>query len=658
VKRLFASMLALSSWWLAAPVWSAPPSDQLLPAATKGYVSVPNVDDFRERWSRSQMGKLAADPIMEPFVKDLQRQIREKYIKNRFNIAVTWDELAEACGGELTLASIQPDDSEQGQAHASVLIVDVTGRQAAAERILDEAARQLVAKGGQRRVASAAGHEIIIFDLPRQRGEALADQVMHFLVDDVLVLANHETICADILRRHVSGVREDSLADSVAYRRVMDRVQSEAGSMAPQVKWFIEPFGYAEVVRAARGGPRKRRKDMLAIFKAQGFDAIEGVGGWVHWMTDEHEMMHRTFVFAPGQPGSESRFQLAARMLDFPNREQWSWPDWIPRDLASATAFQVKSQEAFEYSSTLVNAIVDDDNFFEDLLASIRDDPAAPQIDVRNDFVAHLGDKVTVIFDHTFPITPQCERMLVAITVKDEAALRLTLHKAFVSYPDARRLVVEGHTVWEYLEPDDTATSDLDLSIDGIDAIGAAPAADDEDDILRNSALTVANGQFMVATHVDLLRKIFAERSSDDRLALSQDVQLITTHLDRLGAGNDALRSFSRTDETTRPTYELIRQGKMPESESMLGRILNRLLGPDEQDVLREQTIDGSQLPDFQAVRRYLGPAGLFTRTETDGWYCTGLLLNKQAFYVDGGDTTAATELNADPKATPTDSSP
>ena len=69
----------------------------------------------------------------------------------------------------------------------------------------------------------------------------------------------------------------------------------------------------------------------------------------------------------------------------------------------------------------------------------------------------------------------------------------------------------------------------------------------------------------------------------------------------------------------------------MPESESILGRILNRLLGPDDEDILREQTIDGAGLPEFQAVRRYLGPAGAFGRTESDGWFAAGLILNKQS---------------------------
>ena len=57
--------------------------------------------------------------------------------------------------------------------------------------------------------------------------------------------------------------------------------------------------------------------------------------------------------------------------------------------------------------------------------------------------------------------------------------------------------------------------------------------------------------------------------------------------------------------------------------------MLNQMLGPEEEGVLREQQIDGSELPDFQVVRRYLGPAGMFVRTEKDGWLMTGIMLPK-----------------------------
>ena len=48
---------------------------------------------------------------------------------------------------------------------------------------------------------------------------------------------------------------------------------------------------------------------------------------------------------------------------------------------------------------------------------------------------------------------------------------------------------------------------------------------------------------------------------------------------------------------------------------------------------LREQQIDGTELPDYDAVRRYLGPAGFYIRTLEDGWMATGALLSKQASF-------------------------
>jgi hypothetical protein len=69
----------------------------------------------------------------------------------------------------------------------------------------------------------------------------------------------------------------------------------------------------------------------------------------------------------------------------------------------------------------------------------------------------------------------------------------------------------------------------------------------------------------------------------------------------------------------------------MPEAESMLGRVLNRLFGEEDEDLLREQRIDGRQMPDFEMVRRYLGPGGLTVRSDADGWFAVGFMVSKEA---------------------------
>ncbi len=645
--RVF-SIAVLASLLVNHTVLAAPPADQLLPTTTKGFLSVPDVEDLETRWQQTQLGKLAADPVMKPFSEDLERQIQDKLVNSRFNITVSWDELAAACGGELCLAAIQPNDDPQ--LHAAVMIIDAQGRRAEANAFVDNISNQLREKGATRTVEKIGAHELVIHELPRERGQVEPDLVYRFMIDDALVIADDEDVIRDLLNRLLSGNADESLSTVTAYREVMKRVADDAGTQAPQVRWFIDPFDYALVMRVANDRPRKRRKDMLAIFRSQGFDAIQSVGGYIHFATGKHEIMHRTMIYAPAVDSTPTRYRLAARMLNFPNDKTWNWHRWIPRELASATNFRWKTQDAFGYSKTLVDAIAGNEGFFDDLLNSIKNDPNGPQIDVRRAFVKHLGDNVTVLSDYVYPITPKSERMLVAIAVGDEAAVRKTVQKALAKDPDARRIDVGQYTIWEILEEEETGP-DLDFELDGIDPIGSAPieedAPEEDEKILRNSAIMVAHGHVMVATHVDFLRRIVENRAEVDQLKKCEDFHLIEKHLREIGADADCVRFFTRTDEAYRPSYELIRQGRMPESESMLGKLLNRWLGPEDEGLLREQQIDGSQLPEYQAVRRYLGPSGSFMRTEKDGWFSCGCLLNKQAAFADGVGSPAIT-ANAD----------
>jgi hypothetical protein len=119
-----------------------------------------------------------------------------------------------------------------------------------------------------------------------------------------------------------------------------------------------------------------------------------------------------------------------------------------------------------------------------------------------------------------------------------------------------------------------------------------------------------------------------------ERLASSLDYQQVMGVLQRLAPGEYCALHFGRSDEEMRPTFELVRQGKMPESKTMFGKFLNNLLTTEKErddGELREQRIDGSSLPSFEAVRRYFGPHGRITRSDPDGWLITGVVLNKEA---------------------------
>ena len=126
---------------------------------------------------------------------------------------------------------------------------------------------------------------------------------------------------------------------------------------------------------------------------------------------------------------------------------------------------------------------------------------------------------------------------------------------------------------------------------------------------------------------------MLAAKAKGEQLTDAADFREVEVTLNQLLPGPVAARCFRRTDEAYRPTYELLRQGKMPESETLLGRLLNRLLTTpedEEEGVLRKQQIDGRQLPPFEMVRRYFSPAGIVVRSLDDGWFVVGATLTKQ----------------------------
>jgi hypothetical protein len=135
-----------------------------------------------------------------------------------------------------------------------------------------------------------------------------------------------------------------------------------------------------------------------------------------------------------------------------------------------------------------------------------------------------------------------------------------------------------------------------------------------------------------MASDIDYLARVLEGFPEDERLANSPEYRKVAEAMDYLSPGERSGWSFGRTDDELRPNFELLRQGKMPQAKTMLGKFLNNLLLTEderEDGTIRKQQIDGSNLPDFESVKHYLGPAGRVLRSEKDGWFVTVAVLNK-----------------------------
>ena len=614
------------------PAWSVVPSQQLMPETAKGYVSIPDYYRLEADFSKTQIGQLLADPVMQPFSDDLRRQLKEKWSEAHEPLGLSWEDMQDVPGGEVALARIQPS---AGNA-AVAMIVDVTGKLDEANKLLSKVALKMRARSATSETIQIDGVDLTVYTDTRAKNK----QAVFFVhpTHHQLVAADDLQIAKGILKRF-AGDAKDSLASVNAYQVAMQRTSKEQGDLVPHVRWFVEPFGFVEATRDANPNFRpKKSKDLLTILRNQGFTAVQGVGGLVTFSDSAHDILHRTMVYAPAverAPGDKNRdkFDLAMRMLNFPNSDAavHQPPTWIPRDLAAFVSLNIDLINGFEYSETLVDEWAGDP-VFNDIMDSLKNDPSGPQIDVREEVVAHLGEHVIVISDYHLPIETDSERMLIAVELTDAGPVRRAVDKTMENDPNAIKITIGEWDVWEIA---DEEIVEPELEID----LGFEEFEFEEDDekepSLPTSAVTVAYDHLIISSHREFIEKVLNEAEQRQTLSGSIDYQTVQAALTKLGATAGCVQTFSRTDEEFRGTYELLKQGKMPESKTLMGHLLNGMFDEDPDDEkLRQQKLDGTKLPEYQMVRRYLGPAGIFVVSHEDGWLATGCFLSKETLQV------------------------
>ncbi|RCS41188.1 hypothetical protein DTL42_21700 [Bremerella cremea] len=617
---------------------AAPPAASILPHTTKSYVSIPNYDQAAANFDETQIGKLMADPVMQPFTDDLKDQIKQKLIAGGVKLGITLEDLKDVYAGEICFATNQPSGEKTD---GVVLTVDVTGKKANVDALLAKITQNQIANGAKESKINLMGTQVTKFVLPKEAGE-IGPQEAYYVVHQDLLIATDSLPTLNYILPAMAAAKADNLASLEAFQAVLKRAATGRMADGYDFEWFVEPFGYAEVVRSQQGGRKKRGTDMLHLLRNQGFDAVKGLGGYVNFVVNKAnlkaEMVHSTFIYAPQDPGAEGgdRFRLGARVLEFPNDKSFQTYNWVPAKLATFLDFRWNIQAAFKYSETIVNEYADDE-IFDELIDSLKTDPAGPRVDVVTQIVNHLDNKVCMLVDVKQPITPQSEQRLVAVHLLNAAPVKAAVTQIMEQDPNAEKHSVgDKYEIWEIHEEEEEIPT-LVISGPGFpDAmvVNHQFNANQVGPKVPNASVAVMDDWLFFANNKEVIRKAIETRLAGpnaELLANTPDYLAIEAALAEIGSGADSFRHFVRTDEAARVTYELMQQGKMPESESALGKVINQLwsLGQEDETATRKQEIDASKLPPFAQVEGYLGPSGSYARTENNGWYISGLMLKK-----------------------------
>lgn len=616
------------------------PAIELLPDSVAGMVRIPNLPRFCEAWEKTSLGKLVEDEAMQPFI-EAQRKRAKNYLEAFDNkVGVRPEDLYNIASGELVVSWL-PFANDKRRPFALCVIADVRGRAEQAEVAIEKLDKDLKVAGWIRKDIEHQGQTVRIYNTEPKPGQLKVEQIVISLDKTRLLAADRDLVVTDLLDT-IAGDADGSPIFKVeefqtilkkSSQAILEPVKKGGGTIA--IEWFARPFQMARIIKESLDVDRGNQVDIVKLLENQGFDAVKAAGGILALAGDKYQMLHRGSILAPPVTDKPSKYKLAARMLQFENAPLAPIPAWVHSDSASFSRINLRFEEIFWASETLLNEAFGDE-IFQDIIEGIKEDEDGPQIDIAKNVLPNLDDQLILITDNTLPSELNSERMLIAIRVSDSKAIGTAISKAMEVEPDASIMdAVPGVDIWRVQrggdddDLDEDLFGDLDIGL-GEDEIEESPP------LLDHWAIAMidkgANSEFpylMFSNDPDMLVAAATRIRSGTITGLSDEpeIKAIVAALKELGCKTPAMERVVRTKLSFRAKYNLLREGKLKDSDSVLSSFYRRFL--EDQEAETDESINATDLPPLSVIEKYLPSGGGFSETTEDGWSLTGFLLNQ-----------------------------
>ncbi len=633
---------------LSATAFAQTSNDALFPDATQGYFEVTSVDAFKAQWQKTRLGALLKDPIMDSAREEVKKQINAKWA-NR--LGLTMDDLQSLPTGLISGGMI----AKPGTTPGFVLVISVKGQTDETLEFMQRIGQKLEAQGVKKATTPIENVTATYFTFEKSEKNPQGGSAVYLLAKDTLVITDQQHLAALMVKR-LNGDLSAPLRDKPAYKAVMERVTRDAlaNDSAPLFKWYIEPLEFTAAMRMISVEDKNQKKkglvqvDIYELLVAHGFKDILGAGGILNLASDDSQLTYRIKAYAP-KPHSGA----ALKMLSFKNSADFTPPNWLPEDAARFTLLHADPQTIFENIGPIFDDIVDEPGVWDAVLKSFREDQYRKPIDIQKELVDLLGDRLVLMTRFNKPITPESSQFVAALTLKPgkDAETAQAFEKLFSGGQDAKKVERNGFVFWQSIpesevkKPASTGGSRTTRDRRTVVSRGTArtttaasvakqSGSDEKPDgavarelFFDKGALVVAKGCIFVSNNIEELYAIL-DAKEETAIGTSADYLALTQKLGQLDAGKGErfMQIFARSGELVMPTYELAREGKMPESRTILGAVIRAIIAPKEgQKTGGTVEFNRATLPPFEQIKSYFGTAGTVGTVEEDGWLIEGM---------------------------------
>lgn len=599
----------------------------LLPKAAQGYVRVIDMPRLRERWDTTELAKFAKDPALKSFWDDQRQDIESRLADAGWQLNIEAAKLVDVASGEAVLSWIANPENRR-KPYALALVVDVAGRTKDTEELLASVDKQLKAKGATAKSLKIGAETVLQYTLPRKPGELLLQETFYSVAKDRLIASDDLALVEKMLAAQVKP-STDSLSEDADYQTAIKRVDGLLDQ--GEIEYFVRPIGLARVIREISGKREgSRSTDVLKVLEDQGFGHFRAVAGRVEVGANGMDMLHQGAVIAPKPlPGS-------AAIVNTPNEVSWTLPDWIGGDVSAIVNICWNIQESFWKSEGLMDGLADSPGVFKQFVKGMAENETGPKVDIAKEVLPYLTNDIISMSDCKEPITVDSRRTMIALRVSEPEKLFKVLERVMNNEPDAKLIEFEGHKLWKVVREDSVEGLEIDAGDLGADfgEFGDQPMQSKPEDEpwLSNWAITIYGDRLMFASHAELIQDSIVQAKSGNPSPLASDMEYVRARkvIEELANGRTGCSwQVLRSDLSYRVQYELFREGKLPQSQSMAATIMERLTQPKKELRGKEkQQIDGTKLPPFDQIRGYLQPGGMMFESTDDGWVYTGFLLS------------------------------
>lgn len=572
VRRGTAHLLFAVAWLIPASAWSAVPFEKALPDDCVVFVNVNDLPGLKARVRQTTAVRLLGDASMKPFVDGLAGEVDKLVALLQQRTGVDVKELASLPAGQLTFA-LRLSEGNPDEPPYVYLLADVSGKEAEVTRLLGRLEK---AVGSELTKRSERGLTVFSRGEPKPR-----EQLCYALKGARLLIANDPDAAAKAAEALEAGAK-NSLAENNRFREFRGRASGTG-----DFELFIDLSRIIDVSLKAGDA------EWSEVVSAFGLSVMQSAGVSLAVGKGDFESNLQILLTAKGDAPVLGLLRMPATALR---------PEpWVPQEIVSYSSVSWDLDKFYATLSAIIERFNPGAMAQVEAVASQFPDPNNPLIrSIKNDVIGPLGNRLTFVSDLTQANNMPVSRVLVAWQLDDGDRIRGIIDQVMGMIGpllQAERKTIKGTTVHTF-----PALGR---------ALAQAPAANRPVPV-GVVALAVTKSSLFLTTHVELLDKVLNRDEGQPGLAESEGYRKVAGSFPAAVSGI----SYTRSDEQARAGWDLVKSGQLAtllraslQQNAAASAIFGGLVG----------ALEGKNLPEFDAVRKYMVPSGGFAVMDENG---------------------------------------